>query len=404
MPLSIMILGAGPLQVPAIHEAAALGIRSVALDRNPQAAGLRLCDAPHVVNIMDSEAVTAIARVERIDGIMTLCTDAPVRTVAAVASVLGLPALSLSAAAKATDKRLMRSALSARRVPIPRFSVTQTLDEARLAADSFGYPLALKIGCSSGSRGVYRVDSQADLAARFVQAREFQPLVGLLLEEWMEGDEVSVEGACWGKEIHVVQVTDKLLFPGVFPVEAGHSQPSRLPEASVASIRATAEAGVHALELTDSAFHAELKMTRGGPKIVEIGARLGGDRIATHLTPLSTGVNLLKAAISIAVGHAPDLASARARGSAVRYFHASGCGTIERVEGLDEVQTMPGLELLYSASERDGPLRPGLVVGEIRSSLDRYGHAIFSGDDAAHAFARAEQAARTVRFHFNPSA
>jgi len=400
----LMILGAGPLQLPAIQAAREMGIRSIALDGNPDAIGLGSCDSPHVVDILDPDKVVAIARMERIDGIMTLCTDAPVRTVAAVASVLGLPALSPSAAAKATDKRLMRSALFARRVPIPRYSVVQTLEEARFAADSLGYSLALKIGCSSGSRGVYRVDSQADLATRFVQAREFQSQGGLLLEEWMEGDEVSVEGACWGREIRVVQVTDKLLFPGVFPVEAGHSQPSRLAEASVASIRATAEAAVRALELTDSAFHAELKMTRGGPKIVEIGARLGGDRIATHLTPLSTGVDLLKAAISIAVGQAPDLSPARACGAAVRYFHASRCGTIERVEGLDEVQTMPGLELLYSASERDGPLRPGLVVGEIRSSLDRYGHAIFSGDDAAQAFARAEQAARTVRFHFRPSA
>jgi hypothetical protein len=143
-----------------------------------------------------------------------------------------------------------------------------------------------------------------------------------------------------------------------------------------------------------------LKITPGGPKIVEIGARLGGDRISTHLTPLSTGVNLVRAAIQIAVGLEPDIVPSMARGAAVRYFHAADCGTVERVEGLDEISSLPGLELLYAASERDGPLRPGFVIGEIRSSLDRYGHVLFSGDSAVQASERAEQAASMVKFRF----
>ncbi len=108
-----MILGAGPLQVPAIQAARDFSIRSIVLDHNPDAIGLKLCDSPHVVDILDPDRVGAIARMEHIDGIMTLCTDAPVRSVAVVASALGLPALSSSAAMNATDNRLMRAALSA---------------------------------------------------------------------------------------------------------------------------------------------------------------------------------------------------------------------------------------------------------------------------------------------------
>ena len=158
--------------------------------------------------------------------------------------------------------------------------------------------------------------------------------------------------------------------------------------------------GIRALGLEHCAFHAELKATRGGPKVVEIGARLGGDRIATHLTPLSTGVNLVRAAIQIAVGQEPDLAPSITRGAAIRYFHAAGYGTVESIEGLDELPSLPGFEMLYAASERDGPLRPGFVIGEMRSSLDRYGHVIFSGDSAAQAIERAEQAASMVKFRF----
>jgi biotin carboxylase len=395
-----MILGAGPLQLPAIHEARALGIRSAVLDHNPKAVGLSLCDSAYVADILAPDAVVEIARQERVDGVMTLCTDAPVRTVAAVAAALGLHALSPAAAANATDKRLMRKALLANGAPVPGFCEVESIGAALAAADALAYPLALKVPCSSGSRGVYRVDTSEDLANRFVQAREYQPHGDLLLEEWMDGPEVSVEGVCCGGRVHVIQVTDKFLFPGAFPVEAGHSQPSRLPAATVAQIRAATETSVRALGLNDCAFHAELKITPGGPKIVEIGARLGGDRISTHLTPLSTGVNLVRAAIQIAVGLEPDIVPSMARGAAVRYFHAADCGTVERVEGLDEISSLPGLELLYAASERDGPLRPGFVIGEIRSSLDRYGHVLFSGDSAVQASERAEQAASMVKFRF----
>jgi biotin carboxylase len=370
------------------------------VDANPLAPGMALADARYVVDIFDTAKIEEIAREEKIAGVVTLCTDAPVRTVAAVAAALGLPALSPAAAARATDKRLMRKALKANGASVPGFSEVESIDAALAAADEIGYPAALKIACSSGSRGVYRVEAPKDLAKRFAQAREYQPHGNLLLEEWMDGPEVSAEGVCCGGHVHVIQVTDKLLFPGAFPVEAGHSQPSRLPAATVAQIRIATETGVRALGLNNCAFHAELKITSRGPKIVEIGARLGGDRISTHLTPLSTGVNLVRAAIQIAVGEVPDLVPSRACGVAVRYFHADDCGAVEKIEGLDKLPLLPGIEMLYAASERDGPLARGSVIREIRSSLDRYGHVIFSGDRAEQAVERAEQAVGMVKFRF----
>ena len=117
---SLLVVGAGPLQVPAIHEARALGIRSIAVDGSSAAVGLALCDVPYVADILDADAVTAIAKSEHIDGVMTLCTDAAVSTVAAVGQRLGLTVLSAQAAARATDKRLMRQAFAESGAPSPR--------------------------------------------------------------------------------------------------------------------------------------------------------------------------------------------------------------------------------------------------------------------------------------------
>ncbi len=378
-----------------------MGLRTVAVDANPLAPGMRRADASYPVDIFDVSAVEQIARAENVCGIMTLCTDAPVRTVAAVASVLGLPALSREAAAKATDKRLMRAALSSGAVPVPAFCMIHTAAEAFAAAEALGFPFALKVPCSSGSRGVYRVESPEEVDGYLSEARKYHPQGSLLAEEWMEGPEVSVEGACSGKQVRVVQVSDKLVFEGGFPVEAGHSQPSRLPRGVVDEIVRVTEAGVRTLGLTNCTFHAELKATKSGPKIVEIGARLGGDRIASHLTPLSTGVNMVRTAIQIALGQTPNLTPTIGQGSAIRYFHAQACGKLERVEGLDAILALPGLELLYAASERDGALRPGLMIGEVRSSLDRYGHVVFSGRDADEACARADRAVSMVKYHIS---
>jgi len=399
---TLLIVAAGPLQVPAFKEARAMGIRTVAVDANPAAPGMSLADAHYAADILDHELVTQIARRERVDGVMTLCTDAPVRTVALVASQLKLKALSPQAAANSTDKRLMRRCLASAAVPIPKFSVVGSLEETYRSAEAIDFPLVLKAPCSSGSRGVVRVESASELESAVIEVRRFQPTGELLLEEWMEGPEVSVEGACQGDKVQIIQVTDKTLFSGAFPVEAGHTQPSMLPTPIIERIRSVTTDAVSALGLSDCALHAELKITSDGPKIVEVGARLGGDRIATHLTPLSTGVNLLRATIMIAMGEVPDLVPKFSRGAAVRYFHAPECGVIKSIGGLSQIDSLPGLELLYAASERDGELRPGLRIGQVHSSLDRYGHVLFSGEDAAQASQRAEHAASLVHFCFQP--
>lgn len=396
MPETILVLAAGPLQTPALRAARRLGLRTVAVDANPNAAGMVLADRAYTADILDANAVGDIASRENIRGILTLCTDACVRTVAAVGSRLGLSVLTPDAAECATDKRRMRLAFAAHNAPSPRFAQAASLDDALVAAANIGYPVALKIACSSGSRGIYEVHDAPQLHKFWAAARGHQPDGDLLIEEWVQGPEISVEGVCWRGTVSVVQVTDKSVFPGPYPVESGHTQPSRFLPRQSAEIKEALTAGVHALGLDQCAFHAELKMAHKGPRIIEIGARLGGDRIATHLTPLSTGVDLVRAAIDIALGRRPDLQIRLNRGSAIRYFHAKPGDVITDIGSLDDLRAMSGLELLFPESERDGPLRPGFRIPEIRSSHDRYGHVIFSGPTGEEASARAEGALRAV--------
>jgi biotin carboxylase len=398
---SILVVGAGPLQLPAIHEARALGIRSIALDGNPSAVGLALCDAPYVVDILDADAVCAIARRENIDGILTLCTDAPVSTVAEVGQRMGLTVLSPQAAARATDKRLMREAFRSAGAPSPRTHLVHSLADARVAAQSLGFPVVLKIGRGSGSRGVYRIDDPDAMQAAYVRCRDWQKEGALLLEEWVDGEEVSVEGYCTDRGRSIVAITDKFLFPGVSPVEIGHCQPSIHAPLREQQIHSAVQAGLGALDLTWCAFHAEIKVSQKGAQLIEIGARLGGDRISTHLTPLSTGVNLVRVAILLALGERPQCPRIWERAACVRYFDVQRAGTLRSVLGLRKLYEIPGVEVIYPASERDGMLRAGFAISEVHSSLDRYGHVLYTAATRSDAIARCELATSMVCFQFD---
>ncbi len=401
-PPVLLIVAAGPLQIPAFHEARSLGCEIIAVDQSASAPGMRLADKTYAIDIKQSWKIVQIATKEDVGAVVSICTDFAIRTVAAVADALGLAGLRPNAALGATDKRWMRRALLTWGVPSPKFCEVSDAGSASSAAARLTYPVALKIPKSAGSRGVYRVDSPSELLQRYEEARSLEPSADLLLEEWLEGPEVSVEGCCVGATPHIVQITDKLLFPGPNPVEAGHTQPTQLCQATQDSIRATTSSGIRALGLEDCGFHAELKVTANGPRIIEIAARLGGDRIATHLTPLSTGVNLVRAVVELALGRKPSLAPSRHRGSAIRYFDVPGPGWLHRVDGLDSLRGLPGVEQLSFETEAGEPLAPGLRLRQVRSSLDRLGCVIFSGENAVDAAHRAEAAIRKVAFHVRP--
>jgi len=397
-----MILAAGPLQLPAFEEARQLGCKIIAVDGNAGAPGMRLADRAFEVDIKQSDAITRIARSEKIWGVTSICTDFAVRTVADVAAALDLPGLGPEPARRATDKRLMRRVFAASGVPSPQFAEVSDVESAMKAAERLGYPTALKIPRSAGSRGVYRVDTPSELAERFAQARSLEPDENLLLEQWLTGPEVSVEGCCVGTEPWIVQITDKLLFAGPNPVEAGHTQPSRLPPETQNDIRRATAAGIRALGFANCGFHAELKVTEEGPELIEIAARLGGDRIATHLTLLSTGVNLVRGVIEMALGRKPSLEVSRRCGAAIRYFQMPGVGFLDRIDGLDTLGGLPGVECLSLHTEHGESLKPGLRIGPVQSSLDRCGYVLFTGVDADEAATRAESAVRAVSFSVRP--
>ena len=382
---SVLLLGAGPLQVPAVEAARRLGLRTVVLDANPAAPGMALADLSVVADIKDSETALEVARREQVSGVLSVCTDLAVRPVAHVARALGLPGVSPEAAARATDKFQMREAFARYGAPAPRARRVTSEDELRDAAARLGFPVMVKPTDGVGSKGVTRVGRPGELDLAWRRAQAVSRNGQLVCEEYVEGPEVSVEGITWEGETHLVAITDKLTSGPPYFVETGHTEVSRLPEQAQAVILEAARLGVEALGIDFAASHTEIKLGARGPRIMEIGARLGGDRITSDLVPLATGVDIFEAALRVALGEPPDVAPRFARGAAIRYFLPEP-GTVVSIEGERDSRAVEGVVGWVL------DVGPGGPVPTLESSQSRVGHVVTVGDTPDQAAERAERA------------
>ena len=390
----IMILGASILQLPAIEKAFEMGLEVIAVDMNPEAVGFRVPGViKEVISTIDTPAILEAAKRHQIDGIITLASDMPMQSVAAVCHELGLVGISKDTALKATNKALMRDALKEADVPVPLYFRVNGKNEFRRAVKKIrdnGYKCIVKPADNSGSRGVDLLKEDADLDYAYNYTVQYSRSGEIVVEEFMEGPEVSVETLAIDGDVHVIQITDKLTTGAPYFVEMGHSQPSQLNENTRERIADVAIAANKAIGIQNGPSHTEIKVTKDGPKIVELGARLGGDCITTHLVPSSTGINMVECTIRIALGEKPDLKPKWNKGSANRYLKTKA-GIVKEIRGVNEAKAIPGIlqvSIVHGIGEE---------VGEIKSSVDRVGFVIAQADNPEHAIQIAEKGVKTIR-------
>lgn len=391
----LMILGASILQLPAIKKAKALGLDVIVVDMNPNAVGFKEKDITKlIISTTNTEEVLKAAKDYNINGIMTLASDVPMPTVAAVCEQLGLPGISPQTALNATNKAEMRKCFKMHGAPIPEFYIARSCDEFIAAARNFNTTFVTKPADNSGNRGVQLIEATIDidsLRQAFEYSHQYSRDGRVLLEEYMDGDEFSVETISINGKCHIIQITDKLTSGAPYFVEIGHTQPSCYDEKSKSLIANAAIAGVKALGIENGPSHTEIKFTSTGPKIVEIGARLGGGCITTHLVPLSTGVDMVEACIRIALGEIPDLTHKFNKGAAIRFLHPTP-GVLRGIKNIEQVRNLPGI------IEVDFMKEIGDTVPVMRNGLDRVGYVIAQQETRKEAVEVCEQAAKMIDF------
>ena len=388
----LLIIGASVLQLPAIKKAKEQGHYVAVADYNPNAVGIPFADEFFNASTIDIEAICKVAQEFKPDGIMTLATDMPMRSIAAATSLLGLPGISMDTAIKSTDKGEMIKAFKAHQVESPWYYIIDTIDQLQELISKVTYPCILKPTDNAGSRGVTLVKTKDELLEAYQYSSSQSRGGQVILEEYMTGPEVSVEVMVVDNEPHVLTVTDKLTTGAPYFVEMGHNQPSMLPATDVAKIEDLAKRAVLSVGINCGPAHVEIKLTPEGPKMVELGARMGGDCITTHLVPLSTGIDMIQATIDVALGIKPDITPTLKKGSAIRFFRAP-LGNICSIEGVEQAKNIAGItEVTFTKQVGD-------EVTDIHSSVDRAGFVIAQMDTPSEAIAVCEEAIGKVKFN-----
>jgi biotin carboxylase len=297
----------------------------------------------------------------RPDGIISIASDLATVTVNHVAAGLGLIGNSLACTKVTTDKYAMRECLSHSGLPCPKYTKSADMREImRICGD---LPLIVKPTDRSGSRGVTKVSHANELAPAIARARSESFTSGHIVEQFISGREYSVEMISWQGEHHFLQITEKETSGEPYFVEKAHHQPAALAEPLAGKVVALVKRALTCLGVEHGASHSEVLLTPGGDcLVVEIGARMGGDYIGSHLVELSIGYDYLQGVIDVALGSFSGVTTGRGMHSGIRYIFAKP-GRLRRV--VDHTGNYH--EILFS----EVYCRVGDEMGDVRESNAR---------------------------------
>jgi biotin carboxylase len=299
MKKKIAILGASYLQLPLFLRAKEMGLETHCIAWSEGAVCKDYSDYFHPISILDKELVLEKCQEIGIDGITTIATDMAVPTICFVAEKLKLTSNSYRSALISTNKWKMRNAFKKANCSIPNFVIA---DYSELNIEGLNFPLIVKPIDRSGSRGITKVNS-IDLlceAIRYAIDESFSKKA--IVEEYVEGNEVSVETISWNGIHTILAITDKTTTNAPHFVELEHHQPSQLPIHIQEIIKAETLKCLDALEINFGASHSEFKITSNNDVyVIEVGGRMGGDFIGSHLVELSIGYDFLKGVIDVAL-------------------------------------------------------------------------------------------------------
>ena len=390
-----MVLAAGLLQIDVIEKAKSMGYYVLAVDGNPKAPGFNVADKAICADIVNEETMLKIARDEHVDGVIHPCSEVSMAVMGRINDELGLSGISREQAICATNKHLMRKAFEKGNAPSPKSILAQDAEDAwsRLQ-NEFDTDAILKPSRNSGSRGIAKVSrnmDKGDFIRAYDEALSESRDHSVLIEQFIEGPEFSIEMIVWRGEIHVLTVTDKKTTGAPHFVELGHNQPSCFSATDVETLKAAAVAGVRALGVNNCACHAEAKLMNGKAYLMEVGARLGGDFISTELTHLSTSVDMVAAAIDVALGVEPDLsAKEEPKGVCIRYF----CPKPGKLVSISNTEVLNNPHVyLWEIYPKEGD-----VIPAVTSSLCRSGHVIVTEKTPQKAIELAERLIESVKF------
>ena len=402
---TILIIGAGIEQVPVIIKAKKMGLLAIASDINPKAIGFKYSDYHFMASTYDinqtvREALKFNRTHRKINGVMTMASDVPL-TVASVAKSLSLPGNSIETAMIAQDKLLMKEHFKKNGVPIPWYTKIRNKSDLKKTANDKGFPLVIKPVDSRGARGVLLLTKNVDLEWAYYESQKNSPTKRVMVEEFLEGPQISTESFLYDGFSVTPGIADrnyrdlKKFIPYI--IENGGELPSNLPEAEQVSIKKIAELAASVLGIKRNSAKGDLVLTKEGPKVIEIAARLSGGYFSTHEIPLNTGVDLVEAVIKVSLGEKIELEklTPKYKNFMVQRYFFPKPGVIKSIKGVDKIKKLPFLILFRIY------VKPGDTIKKIENHTERAGVFTVVGETRTEAFERSKKIINSLMFTMN---
>lgn len=369
----IAVIGANSFQNPLIQKARELGYETHVFAWQDGSVGERTADFFYPISIVERDQILEKCQELQPAAIASIGSDLAMLTVNYVADRLGLPGNSLACTRMSTNKYHMRCAFQRAGVPVPGFvRVEPETAMEEVKKQGLCLPVIVKPTDRSGSRGITRLESLEGLveAVRFAAENSFEGRA--IVEECIPGEEYSCECISSRGIHHCLTMTRKYTTGAPHFIETGHLQPCGLSPGQMERVKQAVFAGLTALEVTTGASHAEFMVDEAGEvRIIEIGARMGGDCIGSDLVPLSTGYDYVRMVLDTAQGREPDFTPIRESGKAA-YIHF--------IFGEEDLKLLERFRLQAPEKLRFvSPIEP-LDRGPVVDSSTRYGYFIATFD------------------------
>ena len=402
---TILLLGASSDQLFAIKTAHEMGIKVVVVDMNPNSIGFNYADDYAVISTRDiaalSKFILEYQKTQRIDGVITMGSDIP-DIIAELCNRFAWIGPSKQTAYWGTNKYAMKCRFKECGIPIPYFSLINSVEQLKEIINKIGYPLVIKPVDRSGSRGVFKIKESDDICALYNESKKFSYSNQIMVEEYLEGLQISTETVLYDNEAETPGFADRNyeLLNRFAPriIENGGTVPSSLFKREQKGVKSLVMNAARALGVKRGITKGDVVMTNKGLYMIEMAVRLSGGDFSESLIPLGCGVNIVKAAINIALGEKPNFSELKPKfnkGVVNRYLFPEE-GVFKSASNLDLVKKkkwLKKLEFFYNIGDE---------YRNPTSHANRFGVFIVTGGSREEAIERSKWVYNTLKINMIP--
>lgn len=377
----LLVIGAGPGQMHIIKAAKKLGYHTTVVSVPGNYPGFKIADEILNEDIFNTDAIIAYAKEHGIQGVLSDQSDMAAPLVGRVAEALGLPTWGEETARKFTDKVKMRAVFEKLRLPVPAYFHATTLAEALEGIEKIGFPVVIKPTDAFASRGVFKVFNEKELKDFFPRSLEASRSKNIIVEQFLQGDQYFCQGFVQEHKLRLYAFSDRyyydlpdvaIPYTNAFPAKISPEFQSRMTEMFTKVVNYLNPLFGHVW--AEWIYNKETDTLY----IIEIAIRGGGAFVTDELIPRAYGIDSQPYLVNAAMGHNEKkfIDEVIVPRSAAFFSFLLPEGTISKIEGLNEVNNIPGV-----VKTDYKKMAVGDRIPPIENKDSRYGMIILEGKD-----------------------